>query len=285
MQTIRLEKNGRDFSVQEGFDKFMRIKKTKNLSEDTIRYYENSFKYFSEFFDVSSPCSEFTLDRYYDYIEFLQKTHNANPITMNTYLRGLRTMLYFFMEMGYTRKFKIELLKVQKNIKETYTEDELDLLLRKPDLKKCSFTEYRCWIMANYFLATGNRLRTALNLKIGHVDFDNNLILLGKTKNGRQQLIPMSNYLSEILQEYLVYRKGEADDYVFCSVHGTQLTRGGTTTLSLRKSWGYHAWTSGEISPVVIMDIFNHSSYEITRRYLGIAQDDLDRAYLGLDLF
>lgn len=52
---------------------------------------------------------------------------------------------------------------------------------------------------------------------------------------------------------------------------------------TLRKTFGYHAWKAN-VAVVLLMDIYNHSSYSITKRYLGIHQDDLDAVYRKVTL-
>ena len=47
---------------------------------------------------------------------------------------------------------------------------------------------------------------------------------------------------------------------------------------SLRKTFGYHAWKQGT-APALLMNIYNHSSFQITKRYLCIEQDDRDEVF------
>lgn len=52
---------------------------------------------------------------------------------------------------------------------------------------------------------------------------------------------------------------------------------------SMRKTFGYHAWKQG-VPPTLLMDVYNHSSYKITKRYLGIGQDDRDEVFKNVHI-
>lgn len=54
-------------------------------------------------------------------------------------------------------------------------------------------------------------------------------------------------------------------------------------THSLRKTWRYHAWKSG-FNPALIMETLNHSNLSVTKRYLGIRQDEINDLYDNLNI-
>ena len=207
-------------TLESAYEEFYTFKKINNLSKESLMFYGNSFRIFGLFHDTAQPCESVTKETVYKYIEHLQSKGTVNDVTINSYLRGIRVTLYYFMELGYMPKFNIKLIRCDKEIKETYTNEELEMLLKKPDVKKVGFAEYRNWVIVNYLLGTGNRLRTLVNLKWADVDFQNDLIRLTTVKNRKQQMIPLSSTLKTILKEYRVYRKGDTDDYVFCSQYG-----------------------------------------------------------------
>lgn len=224
-----------EVSLKDGFIKFSNLKKAENISPHSIKYYEYCFRYFSDYFGEDNPCATINEDSVHGYMLHIRETKTElSDSTRNSYIRGLRVILYYFMERGYVEKFSIKIPKADKKIKETYSEDELERLLKKPDIKKCGFAEYRDWVIVCYLLATGNRLRTICNVKISDLDLANYEIRLREVKNRKQYIIPLSTSLQKILIEYLQYRKGEKDDFLFCTVFGKQLTKD-TLESSIRK--------------------------------------------------
>ena len=224
METIKINTKDNSKTLDEAFDAFQQLNKIKDLSEATIIFYEYSYKTFTEFYSGENQCNSLELQIINNFIMYLKENRNVNNISINTFLNGLRSFINYCIKLGYTEPFKIPKIKAIKKIKETYKDKELELLLKKPDMKKCRFSEYRNWVFINYLMATGNRVSTILNIKIEDIDFDNDTIILKKTKNRNQQIIPISNSLKIILLEYLKYRKGTGEDYLFCNPKGNKTT-------------------------------------------------------------
>jgi integrase len=124
-------------------------------------------------------------------------------------------------------------------------------------------------------------------------------ITLTEKKTGKTKIIALNKRAAATLAAYAKHaatpggfiianpKTGKA----ICRVQAYRIIRSAAETLnipgrvschSLRKTFGYHSWKSG-VSPVVIMEIYNHSSFAVTQRYLGVSQDDKDEAYLRLD--
>lgn len=146
-------------TVEDIYGKFIARKKAMNLAEESIKYYDSCLKYFTDFYGKDCSISKVTKDTYFEYMGYLNsKTPPINSVTVNTYLRGTRAILYFAMQEGFIPQFKVSLAKQEKKIKETYTDSELVLLLEKPKLKTCTFIEYRNWAIINYLLATRQQI-------------------------------------------------------------------------------------------------------------------------------
>lgn len=190
------------------------------------------------------------------------------------------------------KPISVKLMKEEETIKEPYTDAELRRLLKRPESN--SWVEWRTWAAVNYLVATGNRASTVTNIKITDVDFDEMTIRLAKVKNRRQQLIPLSPALKEILTDYLKTWEHTSSDYLFPSYEGNQLnlrsfqgsirryniSRGVTKTSVhlFRHTFAKNFILAGG-GMVQLQALLGHSTMDMTRHYVNIYGTDLKRNF------
>ena len=253
-----------------------------------------ALNHFGKFYDITEPCNSVTSDTILDYILWCKKQGTMNDISINTRLRGIRTIFYYAMEKGDMSSFEIKLIRAIKKIKPVYTEEELEKLLKKPDVRKTDFTEFRTWAMINHFLATGNRLETASKLAIGDIDFENQKIALRHTKNKIQYFIPLSHDLSQVLAEYLTYRKGNKEDILFCNSYGMPLSKRKIqedvqaynlargvekSSIHMLRHTFAQLWIQNGGDIFQLQEILGHSSLEMVKEYLRMFGNGLQEGF------
>jgi len=281
--------------LADAFEQFIQAKAVMNASVETVKHYQVCYKYFMDFFGGGRNCDEVTEQTIYEYLAHIRKTKpNIKQKTVSTYIRGLRTIFYYMMKNGYMGEFKIALPRVEETIKETYTDYEIQCLIKKPDMKSCTFAEYRNWVLVCYFIATGNRLGTVCDLKISDLNFHDSEILIRRTKNKKQQIIPMSSELKSTLLEFLRYRKGGPDDWLFCNAYGGQMTKDTLdnaiyhynrnrgvqkTSVHLFRHTFAKNWIMNGGDIFRLQKILGHSTLDMVKNYVAIYGGDLKRDY------
>lgn len=164
--------------------------------------------------------------------------------------------------------------------------------------------EYRNYLFVVICLNTALRVRDVLNLK--WTDIMNVIklemkehISIYEMKTGKYTEVYINRQIRKAVRLYIA-ECGIKGEYIIANRSGQPISRSQAFKIvrkagqncgikenischSLRKTFGYHAWKKG-VQPAMLMQIYNHSSYEITKRYLGIVQDDKDAVFKGIEL-
>lgn len=281
-----------DITFSQGCDEYILDCKARNLRNGTLRHYNDSTKQIMKYIGEDILIKDIDKDVIDDFIIQMRENPQLNDMSLYTYARDFKTLMYFFMRKEYIPYFKIQIPKADKQPIETYTDNELRVLLKKPNLKHCGFTEYKVWVMTNFLLSTGLRQHSLINIKIKDVDFDTDVVYVNVTKSRKPLIIPLNEDIKRILQEYLKYRKGGAEDFLFCNVYGKQLVRSTVyhsfydynKKRGIEKT-GMHRyrhtfakkWVLMGGNVVTLQKILGHSSLDITQNYLNLLVSDLKK--------
>ena len=285
--TVATEKTFKD-----GCEEYLLDCKARNLREGTLKHYTDVMKQLYKYIPEETPVAEMNADTFKKFIVKMGKRKDINSQSLNTYARDLKTIMYFFMRQEYIPTVKLNIPRVDKTPIETYTDSELQKLLKKPDIKNCTFTEYKMWVMTNFLLSTGVRQKSLLNLKIKDLDFDSEFINITHTKNRKALIIPMNSDIKRILLEYLKYRGGGQDDYLFCNIYGKQLAKSTMihTLMEYNRNRGVERtgthryrhtfakkWVMMNGNLVTLQKVLGHSSLQMTQNYINLLVSDMKK--------
>lgn len=274
--------------VEQYFSLFLSSAAARGVKDKTLQTYKQHFHSISKRMDVTVPMDCLNSSDL-DNMILKMREEGLSDCSINSYTRTLKVFFSWCNEEGHSN-LNIKLYKAAETVKEVYTDDELLVLLKKPEAN-CNFCEYRNWVIINFLLNSGCRAATVRNIQNQDVDLARKQIVLRHTKNGKVQVIPLCSSMVAILRDYMVVRGGGGSDYLFCNEFGGLLTENALRLAIVRyntargvQRTSIHAFRHTFARKYLVdcggdafslQRLMGHSTLKMTRHYCNLFNDDI----------
>ena len=291
MERMKLKKRP-DPSNSEAFAQYVLFKTARGVKEVTVKTYKNHFHSMSAFLDMEKRLSTLTQEDLDEFVVRMRESSLAQN-SVSSYLRVFCSFLNWCNDNNLAT-VTMKNIKQEETVKETYSDDELAALLKRPDASS-SFSHYRSWVIVSFLLDTGCRASTVRNIRISDVSLDASQIIFRHTKNGKLQTIPISSRMIVILREYMVIRGGQGSDYLFPNVYGNMLTENALrlAIAAYNRSCGVqktsihlfrHTFARKYLldcggNAFTLQKLLGHSTLKMTKHYCAIYDADIAKDY------
>lgn len=175
---------------------FLSAKRIEGCSEKTLKYYQTTIE--AMYSTVGKSLRRITTEDLRSYLTEYQKRKNLSRVTVDNVRRILSSLFAWLEDEDYILKSpvrRIHKVKTASNIKETYTDESLELM-------RDGCTELRDLAMIDMLASTGMRVGEMVLLNRGDINFaDRECVVFGKGDKERvvyfdaRTKIHLQNYL------------------------------------------------------------------------------------------
>ena len=292
MVKIKMNRGGNETTLRNAFKDFVISKSAKGIKTKTISTYHSHFSAVEKYLDIDKPFSALSKGDFEQMIVSMRSaglSHNS----ISSYVRVMNTFLHWCAGEGYT-SLTLPNFKQEDTVKEAYSDDELEALLRRPNAD-CQFCEYRNWVIVNFLLNCGCRAATIRNIQNRDVMLSDSQVIFRHTKNGKIQVIPLCSRMVNVLRGYMSVRGGEDADYLFCDEYGGMLSENAlrlaiakynrkrgvqkTSIHLFRHTFARKYLVDCGGDAFTLQKLLGHSTLTMTKRYCAIYDADIAKNY------
>ena len=275
--------------IREFIDYLHNTKKTSRNTEVSYQRDLNKMAAYLEMKGINTAAEvrEFDLMGYMDYME-------KESFASSTISRSVASMRAFFQHMFTLRKIEenptdnLKSPKVEKKLPEILTIQEVDDLLKQPDLTTPKGIRDKAMLELLY--ATGMRVSELIHLEIADVNLQLGYVVCQENK---ERIIPIGNVSKEALTLYLdkgrkVFVKDDAEPALFTNCSGKAMSRQGFW--KMLKAYAQEAGIHRDITPHTLRHSFavhmlqNGADIKSVQEMLGHSDISTTQVYLSMNI-